>query len=94
MPSFNSWTLMGNLCRDPEIKHLASGTAVCEFSLAVNYRKKVNEEWVDEVDYFDCVAWGRFAAVFPARFSLVTTSVAELAAIEVRNLAKAAAVNM
>jgi single-strand DNA-binding protein len=34
--SFNKITIVGNLGRDPEIRHLSSGTAVCNFSVAVN----------------------------------------------------------
>ena len=40
--SFNKITIVGNLGRDPELRHLSSGTAVCNFSVAVNetYRDK------------------------------------------------------
>lgn len=63
MASFNRVILIGNLTRDPELKHIPSGTAVCEFSLAVNDKVKRNNEWVDEVSFFDCVTWGRTAEV-------------------------------
>jgi single-strand DNA-binding protein len=40
--SFNKITIVGNLGRDPELRYLSSGTAVCNFSVAVNetYRDK------------------------------------------------------
>ena len=36
MPSFNRVTLMGNLTRDPQLKHLPSNTTVADFGLAMN----------------------------------------------------------
>ncbi|MBV8583293.1 MAG: single-stranded DNA-binding protein, partial [Candidatus Eremiobacteraeota bacterium] len=36
--SFNRITLVGNLVRDPEIRYINSGAAVCKFTLAVNRR--------------------------------------------------------
>jgi single-strand DNA-binding protein len=34
--SFNKITIVGNLGRDPQLRYLPSGTAVCNFSVAVN----------------------------------------------------------
>ena len=36
MASLNKVLLMGNLTRDPEVRTLASGTAVCNFGMAIN----------------------------------------------------------
>jgi len=36
----NEVTIAGHLARDPELKYIASGTAVCEFAIAVNRKKK------------------------------------------------------
>ena len=36
MPSLNKVLLMGNLTRDPELRTFASGTAVCNFGMAIN----------------------------------------------------------
>lgn len=55
--SFNRITLVGNLTRDPEIRYVGSGAAVCKFTLAVNRRSKQQEE----TDYIDCVAWDKLA---------------------------------
>ena len=55
--SFNRITLVGNLVRDPEIRYINSGAAVCKFSLAVNRRTKQQEE----TDFIDCVAWDKLA---------------------------------
>jgi len=40
MASLNKVFLMGNLTRDPELRYLPSGTAVCEFGLATNRKYK------------------------------------------------------
>lgn len=58
----NKVTLIGNLGRDPEIRHLEGGTAVVKFSLATNenYRDK-NGEWKTETEWHDIVAWRQLA---------------------------------
>src|SRR5215204_2137536 len=62
MPSFNKVMLMGNLTRDPQLKHLPSNVVVAEFGLACNrrYRTAAGEE-KDEVAFVDCAAFGRQA---------------------------------
>lgn len=57
----NRVVLIGRLTRDPELKYLANENAVCEFSLALNYRRKINEEWTEQVDFFDVVVYGNHA---------------------------------
>jgi single-strand DNA-binding protein len=64
MASFNKVILVGNVTRDPEIKYIASGTAVTEVGLAVNDRRKTpSGEWVEETTYVDVTLWGRTAEV-------------------------------
>lgn len=63
MPSFNQVTLVGNLCRDVEVKYLPSGTAVCDLVLAVNERVKNGNDWVDEPVFIDCTLFGKTAEV-------------------------------
>lgn len=62
MASFNKVILIGNLTRDPEVKYLPKGTAVCNISMAVNRRWK-NDAGEDKEDvYFaDCKAFGKQA---------------------------------
>jgi single-strand DNA-binding protein len=62
MPSFNKVLLMGNLTRDPQLKHLANSTVVAEFGLACNrrYRTAAGED-KEEVAFVDCSAFGRQA---------------------------------
>ena len=59
MADINHVVLVGRLTRDAELKYITSGQAVCKFSLAINRRRKVGEQWEDEVNYFDVVLWGR-----------------------------------
>lgn len=55
----NSVVLTGNLTRDPELRHLGSGTAVCKLRLAVNSRRKDQSgNWIDKPNYFDVTVWG------------------------------------
>lgn len=63
MASFNQVVLVGNVTRDIEVKYLQSGTAVAEFSIAVNDRVKKGNDWVDECSFFDVVFFGRTAEV-------------------------------
>lgn len=63
--NFNKVLLMGNLTRDPELRHTSSNTPVAKFGLAVNRRYGVgdgaNREVREEVTFVDCEAWGRTA---------------------------------
>ena len=57
--NINRVILTGNLTRDPELRHLQSGTAVCKLRLAVNSRRKdTTGQWVDKPNYFDVTVWG------------------------------------
>ena len=57
--NINVVALTGNLTKDPELRHLDSGTAVCKLRLAVNSRRKDGSgNWVDKPNYFDVTVWG------------------------------------
>ena len=60
MPSVNRVFLMGNLTRDPVLKHLPTQTQVAEFGLAVNrrFRTPAGEDRVDTV-FVDCAIFGK-----------------------------------
>jgi len=60
MASFNKVILMGNLTRDPEVRYIPSGTAVCEFGLAVSekFKNQAGDE-VEQVCFADIIVWGR-----------------------------------
>lgn len=61
MASINSVVLVGNLTRDPELRHTPSGTAVCSLRLAVNTRRKdpASGQWTEKPNYFDITVWGQ-----------------------------------
>jgi single-strand DNA-binding protein len=63
MASYNRVILVGNLCRDVELRYIPSGTAVAEIGLAVNDRIKKGEQWIDETTFVDCTLWGRTAEI-------------------------------
>ncbi len=64
MASYNRVILAGNLTRDPELRYIPSGTAVCEIGLAVNNRRKgPNGEWIDETTFVDVTLWARTAEI-------------------------------
>jgi single-strand DNA-binding protein len=58
--NINRVVLVGNLTRDPELRHTPSGTAVCSLRLAVNTRRKdaATGEWGEKPNYFDITVWG------------------------------------
>ncbi len=59
--SYNKIILVCNLTKDPELKVAASGTTICNFSVAVNRKYKSGDEQKEEVSYFDIVAFGKQA---------------------------------
>lgn len=54
-------TLVGGVTRDPELRFLPNGTPVLQLGVAVNHSRKVNNEWVDEPNFFDVTAFGSLA---------------------------------
>lgn len=70
MPSYNKVILMGNLTRDPELRHLPSNMPVAQVGLAVNerYKDKQSGEWVDRANFVDCDAFGRTAEIINQYF--------------------------
>ena len=63
MANINRVVLVGNLTKDPELRHTPSGTAVCKLRLAVNTRQKdsTTGEWGDKPNNFDVTVWGNQA---------------------------------
>jgi single-strand DNA-binding protein len=52
---------VGRLTRNAELKYTNSGAAVSKFSIAINQRRKKDDQWVDESHFFDIVLWGKTA---------------------------------
>jgi single-strand DNA-binding protein len=60
--SINRVELLGNLGKDPEVKHTTSGTAVAKLSLATNERFKDKAgEWKDRAEWHTVILWARLA---------------------------------
>ena len=58
----NRVTLVGSLTRDPELRHLPSGTPVLQLGLAVNRRQKDDAgNWTDKPNFFDVKVLGNQA---------------------------------
>lgn len=58
MLSINRVIISGNLTADPELRELPSGTTLGKMRVAVNERRKVNDEWTDIAHYFNVTVWG------------------------------------
>ena len=57
--NINRVVMTGNLTRDPELRSLPSGMAVCSLRIACNTRRKgASGEWEDKPNYFDVTVWG------------------------------------
>jgi single-strand DNA-binding protein len=64
MPSLNKIMLIGNLTRDPELRHTPKGTAVAELGLAINRDWKDDQgQKQSEVTFLDVTLWGRQAEI-------------------------------
>ena len=61
MADINHVVLVGRLTRNAELKYTTNGGAVSKFSIAINQRRKKDEQWVDEAHFFDIVLWGKTA---------------------------------
>ena len=58
----NSVMLIGRSGAEPEVKNLSNNNKVARFRLAVNEgRKNANQEWVNDTQWFNIVAWGKTA---------------------------------
>ncbi|QTN34178.1 single-stranded DNA-binding protein [Akkermansiaceae bacterium] len=62
MANLNKVMLIGNLTRDPELRHTPKGSAVADLSIAVNRRTQDgNGGWRDETIFVDVTVWGNTA---------------------------------
>ena len=64
MAGVNKVILVGNLGKDPEVRHLDNGVAVANFSLATteNYKNKAGER-VSQTEWHNIVVWRGLAEV-------------------------------
>ena len=63
--SVNKVILIGNLGKDPEVRHLESGAVVANFSLATSesYKDKNSGEVITNTDWHNIVVWRGLAEV-------------------------------
>ena len=60
--NINRVVLVGNLTRDPELRHTPGGTPVCSLRIAVNDRKRDESgNWIDAPNYFSISVFGNQA---------------------------------
>lgn len=62
MASFNKITIVGYLGKDPEIRYMPDGTAVCNFSVATTEKRKDRSgEMQESTIWFRINVWGKQA---------------------------------
>lgn len=63
--SVNKVILVGNLGKDPEIRHLENGATVANFSIATseNYKDRKTGEKVSQTEWHNIVAWRGLAEI-------------------------------
>lgn len=62
MPNLNKVMLIGNLTRDPELRHTPKGSSVAEISLAINRTwKDEGGNKQEETTFVEVTLWGRQA---------------------------------
>ena len=65
MASLNKVMLIGNLGKDPELRHTPSGTAVATFSIATTerFKNKQTNEWEKKTEWHNVVLWDKQATL-------------------------------
>jgi len=63
MASLNKVMLIGNLGKDPELRHTPAGTAVATFSIATSerFKSKQTNEWEEKTEWHNIVLWSKLA---------------------------------
>ncbi|MBU1261630.1 single-stranded DNA-binding protein [bacterium] len=62
MRGYSKAIIMGNLTRDPELRYIPSGTAVANFTVAINRTYKDSSgETREETSFLPVVVWGKQA---------------------------------
>ncbi|NSU04844.1 single-stranded DNA-binding protein [Enterococcus faecalis] len=79
----NNVTLVGRLTKDPDLRYTHSGTAVGQFTLAVN-RNFTNQQGDREADFINCVIWRKAAESF-ANYARKGTLIGLTGRIQTRN---------
>lgn len=72
----NTFTVVGNLTQEPELRYTQSGTPLCSGGIASNRRYQVNGQWEEQTSYFNFTAWRELAENIAASFNKGTRVVA------------------
>lgn len=67
--NINSVVLAGRLTRDVDLRNTQSGIAIANIGLAVNRRRKKDDQWIDEPVFIDVKMFGRRAEAFAKHHS-------------------------
>lgn len=66
----NQFTVMGNLCRDPETRHISDTASVTSFSIAVNRKwKDASGAAKEAVTFIDVKAWNKTGEIIQQYFT-------------------------
>lgn len=79
---YNKCTLLGNLTSEPELKQTATGTEVCNFSIAVN--RRFSKQGEQSVDYINIVTF-KHNAVFVSKYFGKGSQILVSGSIQTRN---------
>jgi len=63
MANLNKVILIGNICKEPELRYTPAGAAVLNFTLAINRKYKSGEEMKEDVAFVPVVAWQKTAEI-------------------------------
>jgi single-strand DNA-binding protein len=63
--SVNKFIGIGNLGRDPEMRFMPNGNAVCNFSIAISekYKDKTSGDWKEVTEWVNVVMFGKLAEI-------------------------------
>ena len=61
MASVNKAIIIGNVGRDPEVRHIPSGQQVASFSVATTERWNKDGQQQEKTEWHPVVAWGKLA---------------------------------
>lgn len=64
----NTFTVVGNLTTEPELRFTQGGTPLCSGSIASNRRYQVNGQWEETTSFFNFTAWRELAENMSATF--------------------------
>jgi single-strand DNA-binding protein len=68
--NLNVVVIGGNLTADPELRYTPNGSAVCEFTVAINkkWTDKATGQQKEDVSFIGCVAWNKTAEMVAEYF--------------------------